>query len=186
MQALGRACRSPARHSDIQLSRISASEPHQASLDRTNNIYLADSARTSSGFRATEARLRMAVPQKMPQIYLPPMSIRPPQLRMERKHCTASEKVAILRRHLFSWTMSRFPICVRNWVQPMGPTVGKKRVLRERSGRLPDTKTSSPPGRKESANQLSPGRADGEAHRLKRAIGNLYQRRTPLLHFRLS
>jgi len=69
-------------------------------------------------------------------------------MRKERKHYTAEEKVAILRRHL----LDKVPVsdlCEELGLQPTVFYRWQKRVLRERGGRLPDERTSSPPGRGE-------------------------------------
>ena len=66
-------------------------------------------------------------------------------MRKERKHYTAEEKVAILRRHL----LDKVPVsdlCEELGLQPTVFYRWQKRVFRERSGRLPGDRTSSPPG----------------------------------------
>ena len=78
-------------------------------------------------------------------------SVRPLRQRSERmkrkgKHYTAEEKVAILRRHL----LDKVPVsdlCEElARIEADGVLPLAKRVLRERSGRLPNDGTSSPPG----------------------------------------
>jgi transposase len=54
----------------------------------------------------------------------------------ERKHYTAEEKVAILRRHLLEKSRSRS--CARNWAAADGVLPLAEGVLRERGRRLPD------------------------------------------------
>jgi transposase len=66
-------------------------------------------------------------------------------MRKERKHYTAEEKVAVLRRHL----LDKVPVsdlCEELGLQPTVFVPLAERVLRERSRRLPIDGASSPPG----------------------------------------
>ena len=65
-------------------------------------------------------------------------------MRKERKHYTAEEKVAILRRHL----LDKVPVsdlCVGTGAAAHRFLPLAERVLRERSGCLPNDGASSPP-----------------------------------------
>jgi transposase len=102
---------------------------------------------------------------------------------MERKHYSAEEKVAILRRQL----LDKVPVpdlCEELGLRPTVFYRLAKGVLRERSGCLSGSGPSPPSGGgeaetdsvlgEEGADQRrSPGRVDGGARRAKKKLGEL-------------